>query len=171
VHPLISHFHTPSFVILISHFTITHVISSQLCHHRHLTNKKILQLIGLPAISVWVTAIYASCGGLLVCCLETQLKFIRTIIAMNFGFLFHSIYRFLFYLLLASVAWSYGSLLGKISGGIFGAVGIFNTYILCRYPTYRKMREDIAAEEDNRIRAKINQQVRKQAISNMGWGR
>ncbi|KAL3768312.1 hypothetical protein ACHAWU_006694 [Discostella pseudostelligera] len=136
-----------------------------------LVTVSILQLIGLPAISVWVTAIYASCGGLLVCCLETQLKFIRTIIAMNFGFLFHSIYRFLFYLLLASVSWSYGSVLGKISGGIFGAVGIFNTYILCRYPTYRKMREDIAAEEDNRIRAKINQQVRKQAISNMGWGR
>ena len=133
--------------------------------------RQILQLIGLPAISVWVTAIYASCGGLLVCCLETQLKFIRTIIAMNFGFLFHSIYRFLFYLLLASVAWSYGSILGKISGGIFGGVGVFNTYILCRYPTYRKMREDIAAEEDNRIRAKINQQVRKQAISQMGWGR
>ncbi len=37
------------------------------------------------------------CGGVLVCCLETQLKFVRTIIAMNFGFLFNLVYRFLFY--------------------------------------------------------------------------
>ena len=131
---------------------------------------KILQLLGIPALSVWVTAIYASCGGLLVCCLETQLKFIRTLIAMNFGFLFHSVYRLLFYILLASVAWSYQSVTGKVSAIVLGLVAVFNTYILCRYPTYRRMREKIAAEEDSRIRAKINQQVRKQAISQMGWG-
>mmetsp|Transcript_35541 Transcript_35541/g.74928 ORF Transcript_35541/g.74928 Transcript_35541/m.74928 type:complete len:245 (-) Transcript_35541:426-1160(-) len=121
-------------------------------------------------LSVWVTAIYAMCGGILVCCLETQLKFIRTIIAMNFGFLFNSVYRFVFYLLMASVTWSYEGILGYITAITLGCVAVFNTYVLCRYPAYRKMREKIAGEEDKRIQAKINQQVRKQAVSSMGWG-
>lgn len=116
-------------------------------------------------------AIYAMCGGILVCCLETQLKFVRTIIAMNFGFLFNSVYRCLFYVLMASVVWSYEGLLAYITSITLGCVAVFNTYILCRYPAYRKMREKIAEEEDKRIQAKINQQVRNQAIRNMGWGK
>ena len=132
---------------------------------------KILQMVSLPHISVWVLAIYSTCGGILVCCLETQLKFIRTVIALNFGFLFHSVYRMLFYCLMASVCWTFGGVLGLATAIVIGCVAVFNTYVLCRYPSYRKMREDVAAEEDRRIQAKINQQVRKQAISNMGWGR
>ena len=116
-------------------------------------------------------SIYAMCGGVLVCCLETQLKFVRTIIAMNFGFLFNSVYRFLFYCLMASVTWSYKGILGYITAITLGVVAVFNTYVLCRYPAYRKMREKVAEEEDKRIQAKINQQVRKQAISQMGWGK
>jgi hypothetical protein len=72
---------------------------------------------------------------------------------------------------MASVTWSYGNLLGKITAITLGVVAVFNTYILCRYPTYRKMREKVAEEEDKRVQAKINQQVRKQAISQMGWGK
>lgn len=132
---------------------------------------QIIVLTTIPPISVWVTSIYATCGGLLICCLETQLKYIRTTIALNFGFLFHSIYRLLFYLLMASVTWSYHNLLGKISAITLGVVAVLNTYILCRYPTYRRMREQIADEEDKRVQSKINQQVRKQAISQMGWGK
>jgi len=30
----------------------------------------------------------------------------------------------------------------------FAATAVFNTYILCRYPAYRKIREKIAEEED-----------------------
>ncbi|EJK65181.1 hypothetical protein THAOC_13994, partial [Thalassiosira oceanica] len=91
-------------------------------------------------------------------------------IAMNFGFLFHSIYRFLFYILMASVTWSYQGLLGYITSGVLAGMAVFNTFVLCRYPAYRMMRESIAAEEDKRIQSKINQQVRKQAASQMGWG-
>ena len=130
----------------------------------------IVQLVGLPHISVWIMALYATFGGILVCCLETQLKFIRTSIAMNFGFLFNSVYRFLFYCLMASVSWGYESLLGKITAGLLGATAVFNTFVICRYPSYRRQREKIAEEEDKRIQAKINQQVRKQAFSQMGWG-
>lgn len=125
----------------------------------------VVELVALPHISVWIMAIYASCGGLLVCCLETQLKFIRTIIAMNFGFLFNSVYRAIFYCLMASVCWGYRSVFGKITAIILVVVAVFNTFVICRYPSYRKMREKIAAEEDKRIEAKINQQIKRQAVN------
>jgi len=136
-----------------------------------LMTASILVMIGFPSISNWVLAIYATCGGLLICCLETQLKFLRVIIAVNFGFLFNSIWRFFFYALLSSVSWAYNTLLGKIVCIAMLAMGLFNTYILCRYPGYRKIREQIAEEEDKRIEARISKEVKKQAISSMTSGR
>lgn len=127
----------------------------------------IVELVSIPGVGVWILSIYAICGGALICCLETQLKFVRTAIAMNFGFLFHSVYRFIFYLLMASVVWFYQGILGYITAGLLAGVAVFNTYILCRYPTYRRMREKIAEEEDKRIEAKISQEVRKQAMNSV----
>ena len=86
-------------------------------------------------------------------------------IAVNFGFLFSSAWRFMFYLLLASIAFSYENLRGKIVGAAFIAVAFYNTYVLCRYPSYRKMREKIAEEEDKRIEARISKEVKKQMVS------
>jgi COPI associated protein len=120
-------------------------------------------MISIPPISGFVLAIYATCGALLICCLETQLKFLRVMIAVNFGFLFNSGARFVFYILLASVAWSYNQFFGKIVAIAFGAVALFNTYVLCRYPAYRKIREKIAEEEDKRIEARISKEVKRQA--------
>ena len=128
-------------------------------------------MISLPSISNWVLAIYATCGGLLICCLETQLKFLRVIIAVNFGFLFNSMWRFFFYTLLASVAWANDSLFGKIVAAAFIVIAVFNTYILCRYPGYRKIREQIAEEEDKRIEARISKEVKRQAMSSISSGR
>uniref|UniRef100_A0A7R9VQJ8 Uncharacterized protein n=1 Tax=Pseudictyota dubia TaxID=2749911 RepID=A0A7R9VQJ8_9STRA len=121
-------------------------------------------MITLPDPATWVLSIYATCGGLLICCLETQLKFLRVIIAMNFGFLFSSLWRFVFYLILGTVTWAYGNIFGKAVGIIFGVVGLFNIYVLCRYPSYRKMREKIAEEEDKRIEARISREVKKKAV-------
>lgn len=117
-------------------------------------------MLGIPAISAFVLAVYATCGGLLICCLETQLKFVRVAIALNFGFLFNSVWRFIFYLLLGSVAWSFKNLFGKIIAIAFVAVAVFNTYVLCRYPSYRKIREQIAQEEDKRVEARISKEVK-----------
>lgn len=122
-------------------------------------------MVSIPGVSAFVLAIYATCGGLLICCLETQLKFLRVMIAVNFGFLFNSTWRFVFYLLLGSVAWSYDSILGQTAAAALAGVAIFNTYVLCRYPSYRKIREQIAEEEDKRIEARISKEVKKQAIS------
>jgi hypothetical protein len=121
-------------------------------------------MTSFPSLSTWVLAVYATCGGLLICCLETQLKFLRVIIAVNFGFLFNSIMRFFFYVLLASVAWAYNNLLGKIVAAALVATAVFNTFVLCRYPGYRKIRERIAEEEDKRIEARISKEVKKQAV-------
>ena len=114
-------------------------------------------------ISLFILALYATCGGLLICCLETQLKFLRVIIAVNFGFLFNSTFRFVFYLILASICWSYDSFGGQIVAIALAAVALFNTYVLCRYPQYRKVREKIAEEEDKRVEARISKEVRAQA--------
>lgn len=124
-------------------------------------------MISLPSPAVWVLAVYASCGSLLICVLETQLKFLRVMIAMNFGFLFNAVWRFAFYILMGSISWAFKNFFGRAMGIAFGAVAIFNTYVLCRYPSYRKMREKIAEEEDKRIQAKISGQARKQAVSSM----
>jgi COPI associated protein len=121
-------------------------------------------MIGIPAISTFVLAIYATCGGILICCLETQLKFLRVMIAVNFGFLFNSVWRFIFYMILGSLTWSYDNLMGKILSACLAGVACFNSYVLCRYPSYRKIREKIAEEEDKRIEAKISKEVRKQAV-------
>mmetsp|Transcript_1250 Transcript_1250/g.2305 ORF Transcript_1250/g.2305 Transcript_1250/m.2305 type:complete len:204 (+) Transcript_1250:105-716(+) len=125
----------------------------------------IVLMTTLPSLSNWVLAVYATCGGLLVCCLETQLKYVRVIIALNFGFLFDALYRFLYYLLMASVAYAYDNLFGKIVAVALVAVAFFNTYVLCRYPSYRKVRERIAEEEDKRIEARISKEVKKQAVN------
>jgi len=132
---------------------------------------KIIIMSGLRSFSSFVLAVYATCGGLLICCLETQLKFVRVMIALNFGFLFNAVWRFLFYVLMGSVAWSYDDLPGKIVAAAFIATAIFNTYVLCRYPAYRKVREKIAEEEDKRIEARISKEVKKQAANQiMGSG-
>jgi len=126
---------------------------------------QIFEFIGVPQVSGIVLAVYSICGALLICCLETQLKFLRVMIAVNFGFLFNSVWRFLYYLLLGSISWSFGNLFGKIVCIVFVAVAIFNTYVLCRYPSYRRMREKIAEEEDKRIEGRISKEVRRQATS------
>mmetsp|Transcript_14211 Transcript_14211/g.28668 ORF Transcript_14211/g.28668 Transcript_14211/m.28668 type:complete len:129 (+) Transcript_14211:295-681(+) len=124
-------------------------------------------MISLPTPAVWVLSIYATCGALLICVLETQLKFLRVMVAMNFGFLFNAIWRFLFYVLMGSVSWAFKNLFGRAVGIAFVAVAFFNTYILCRYPSYRKMREKIAEEEDKRIEQRISKDVKKKAVSSM----
>ena len=57
--------------------------------------------------------------------------------------------------------------MGKILAACVAGVALFNTYVLCRYPSYRKIREKIAEEEDKRIEARISKEVKKQAIKNV----
>mmetsp|Transcript_10485 Transcript_10485/g.24901 ORF Transcript_10485/g.24901 Transcript_10485/m.24901 type:complete len:204 (-) Transcript_10485:313-924(-) len=127
----------------------------------------VLHIMSFPPLSGTVLAVYTICGGCLICCLETQLKFLRVMIAVNFGFLFNSLWRFLFYLVLGSVCWAFGGAMGIAMASVMGGVALFNTYILCRYPSYRKIREQIAEEEDKRIEARISKEVKTQAVKQL----
>mmetsp|Transcript_386 Transcript_386/g.520 ORF Transcript_386/g.520 Transcript_386/m.520 type:complete len:211 (+) Transcript_386:106-738(+) len=127
----------------------------------------ILLMMSFPSISNWVLSIYATIGGLLICCLETQLKFVRVMIAINFGFLFDPVWRFLYYILMASVVWAYDTLFGKIVAGCLIGVSFYNAYVLVKFPAYRKIREQYAQEEDKRIEARISKEVKKQAMGQM----
>jgi hypothetical protein len=115
----------------------------------------------------WVLCLYAACGGCLICCTETQLSFVRTHIALNFGFLFSAPLRFAYYILLATVCYSMNDLFGRICAGCLVGIAFYNTYVIIRYPAYRKMRDQIAEEEDARINAAIREKVRKEATAAM----
>jgi len=148
--------HIASFTAIVSIVTIEILNPAQ-----------ILKIMMLPVLSTTVLAVYAICGGLLICCLETQLKFLRVLIAVNFGFLFNSVWRFLFYMILGSVCYSYKGLMGPIMGSVMAGVAVFNTYVLCRYPAYRKIREEIAEKEDKQIEDRISKEVKTQALKQM----
>lgn len=115
----------------------------------------------------YVLCFYASMGSILICCVETQLKFVRTHIALNFGFLFSAIPRFFFYIFLATVCWSLGDIFAQVCAGCLVGIAFYNTYVIMRYPAYRKLRDAVAKEEDERINAAIREKVRKEATSAM----
>lgn len=128
----------------------------------------ILMFIALPTFpKIWILSIYSFCGSCLICCLETQLKFVRTGIAVNFGFLFDPTLKFMFYLLMASVNMSFLTLFPQIIAGTFVFIAFYNTYVLCRYPAYRRLREKLAKEEDERIQKKLRKQMAKEASRQM----
>lgn len=115
----------------------------------------------------YVLCFYAAVGSCLICCVETQVKFVRTTIALNFGFLFSAIPRFLFYIFLATVCWSLGDIFAQICAGCLVGIAFYNTYVIMRYPAYRKIRDKAAAEEQERINAAIREKVRKEATGAM----
>jgi len=127
--------------------------------------------VGVGSFGVWILAIYASCGGCLVCLTETELSFFRGMMASNFGFLFNSVLRFIFYLLLGTITWTYG-LMGKLVAGALVVVACYNTFIICKYPAYKKMKEEIADEAEKKVNAKIQKEMQKQVLSSvMGPGK
>ena len=67
-------------------------------------------------------------------------------------------------MILGSVSFSFRNLGGTIMACVMVGTALFNTFILCRYPAYRKVREQIAEEEDKRIEDRISKEVRTQAI-------
>jgi hypothetical protein len=125
------------------------------------------QVIGFPAFSTWILSCYALCGACLICLLETQLKFLRVAIALNFGFLFSTPLRFLFYVLLSTLSWGAFGFLGRVVALGLLCVAFFNAYVLWRYPSYRAIRERIAEEEDKLIEAKVSSEIKQQAVSSI----
>ena len=124
-----------------------------------------LTITSLPNI---ILGVYGILFSTLVFLTETQLFFFRTLIAVNYGFLFHPILRLLFYVLLASVAWSYESILGYASAGCVLGCAVYNTFVLVKYPEYKIEKDRIAAEEDHVIERRIREEVRNGPVERGG---
>eukprot|EP00986_Skeletonema_menzelii_P017645 scaffold20909_cov160-Skeletonema_menzelii.AAC.1 len=91
---------------------------------------------------------YGACFGILLCCLELNLSFLRVRIASSFGFLYNPLLRLLFSVLLASIAWSFETVLGTIASGALSILALFNTYVICRYPQYRAALNELSDEDE-----------------------
>jgi hypothetical protein len=104
------------------------------------------------SISKCVLAGYGICFGILLCCLELNLSFLRVRIASSFGFLYNPILRLLFSVLMAMIAWSFESLLGTIACVSLLLLALFNTYVICRYPQYRAALKELSDEDEKTIK-------------------
>ena len=122
---------------------------------------QVLAILGLPNLSQWILAAYTSFSGLLLLSHEIPVKFLRTAIALNFGFLYSPILRLLFQFLMASVAWLFDSLTGLLACVALVATALLNFYVLCRYPAYASERENVMAEEERRVDALVREQKRR----------
>ena len=69
----------------------------------------------------------------------------------------------MFYVLMASVEWSFGNIFGYVLAGSLIACACYNAYVIWKYPKYREVRDKLAKEEDERIQRKIQENVRKEA--------
>ena len=67
------------------------------------------------------------------------------------------------------VAWSFETVLGIIASGALGLLAVGNTYVLCRYPGYRKALEEISGEEEKVMRREGRKQAWKHATLLPWW--
>mmetsp|Transcript_23932 Transcript_23932/g.49561 ORF Transcript_23932/g.49561 Transcript_23932/m.49561 type:complete len:225 (+) Transcript_23932:44-718(+) len=113
------------------------------------------------SLSKMVLAGYGICFGLLICCLEINLSFLRHPIASNFGFLYNPFLRMMFYLLMAMVTWTFETILGEISSIVLLTLAVFNTYVMCWYPGYRAALKEVADEEERILRGEMRREARR----------
>lgn len=117
----------------------------------------------------WVLATYGASSGVLLLCLETQLKFLRGCIADSFGFLFNPVLRFLFLLLTASVSWLHNHIFSDVVAVSLVVVAVLNLYVMCRFSSYGEIRDRLAKEEDQSLQSlghRVRNEATKHAIRN-----
>lgn len=112
---------------------------------------------------------YGVCFGTLICCLEVNFSFTRVPIASNFGFLYNPFLRLMFYILMCMVSWSFGTLLGMIASIALGLLSLVNTYIICRYPGYRKVLKEVSDEEEKKFKREGRKAMWKHATTLPWW--
>ena len=117
------------------------------------------------SLSKMVLAGYGVCFGILLCCLELNLSFLRVRIASSFGFLYNPLLRLLFSVLMAMVAWSFESILGFITCGTLLLLALFNTYVICRYPQYRAALKELSDEDEKVIKREARKQAWRYAVA------
>jgi hypothetical protein len=100
--------------------------------------RAILLILTIPdGISEFVIAVYSAVLCAFVFLSEmTELAFMKWIL-MNHGYLYSPTWRFMFYLLLASMQWSLGGIWSYANGGALVFVAFCNAYWLLKYPSLR----------------------------------
>eukprot|EP01083_Nonionella_stella_P010487 29844_1 len=111
---------------------------------------------------------YGVCFGTLVCCLEVNFSWFRHPIASNFGFLYNPFLRLMFYVLMGMVAWTFESIVGYIASGALGLLALVNTFVLCRYPGYRRALKEVSDEQEKTMKREGMKQVWKHG-SSLPW--
>mmetsp|Transcript_13939 Transcript_13939/g.16868 ORF Transcript_13939/g.16868 Transcript_13939/m.16868 type:complete len:220 (+) Transcript_13939:104-763(+) len=109
-------------------------------------------LVTIPkSISIGVLCVYSIVLSTIVFCSElAEIRFLRTCISRNFGFLYNPFWRFNFYVLLASIQLSYDTAFGVINAIAMGIVAIYNTYVLIRYPSIRQRPQEQEQRQEQR---------------------
>lgn len=128
-----------------------------------ITQGNVLFSLGMLSLSHFVLAAYGIVFGTLACCNEIDLPFLRTPIASNFGFLYSPIFKFLFYVLMGTVSWSFGTLLGTIASAALGVLAVGNACVLCRYPGYRRAMRELSDGESREVEQRARREAKKQA--------
>jgi hypothetical protein len=126
-------------------------------------------LIQILSLSKMVLGGYGICFGSLLCCLESNLSFMRHPLASNFGFLYSPFLRFLFYILLGMISYSFESIAGTIAAAALGVLSIVNTFVLCRYPGYAAAIQEICDAEERNMRRAVRDRMFRHAITKPWW--
>jgi hypothetical protein len=91
--------------------------------------------LGSTDLTLVFIAIYVFFFSLLLCCYELGLQAIAQVIAQNFGFVYNTIPRRIFIVLIAILCFELG-LIGKISMGILLASESVHAYVLFKHPKF-----------------------------------
>lgn len=122
-------------------------------------------LVYILSPSKMVLGGYGICFGLLLCCLESNLSFVRHPLASNFGFLYSPFFRFIFYILLGTISYSFESIVGTTAAVSLCVLSLVNTFVLCRYPGYAAAIQEISDAEERNVRRMVRDQMFRHATS------
>ena len=112
---------------------------------------------------------YGICFGILLCCLESNLSFVRHPLASNFGFLYSPFLRFIFYILLGMISYSFESIVGTMAAVALCVLSLVNTVVLCRYPGYGAAIQELCDAEERNMRRVVREQMFRNSTSIPWW--
>jgi hypothetical protein len=112
----------------------------------------ILIIITIPgSISQFVIAGYSVVLAIFVFLSEiTEMAFMKWFLQSH-GYLYSPFWRFMFYLLIASMQMSFETIFGYVNASAMVAMAFINSYWLIRYPGLRGHSEEIKSSTDNAL--------------------
>mmetsp|Transcript_3243 Transcript_3243/g.5033 ORF Transcript_3243/g.5033 Transcript_3243/m.5033 type:complete len:239 (+) Transcript_3243:120-836(+) len=116
-----------------------------------------LSLVGAPNFKKLVLAIYLFAFACILCCFETHIKYVATLAAANFGFLYDAKGRAIFLFFIGILCISFGSILGYLSAVCMIVDAFFNFYVIWKYPEIEANQQRKDLESQSKEFARNNQ--------------